>query len=66
MRETIEEQQEQIDELNDMVLDLSARLADNDGAGVCPDCHGPMVKSGGFLRGKKIKCSDCGRVFHEY
>lgn len=66
LAETVEEQQEQIDELSDMVMDLSARLADNDGVGVCPDCRGPVVKSGGLLRATKIKCTDCGRVYHEY
>jgi hypothetical protein len=66
MREIIERQQEQIDELNDLLLDLSARVADNDGAGVCPDCHGPVVKMGGLLKRTKIECADCGRVFHRY
>lgn len=66
IRETIRRQQEEIDKLNNLVLDLSTRVADNDGVGVCPDCNGPVQKSGGFFSKKKIKCTDCGRVFHEY
>ena len=66
LQETIRRQQEQIDKLNDLVLDLSARVADNDGVGVCPDCNGPVRKAGGWFSTKKIKCGDCGRVFHEY
>lgn len=66
VRETIRRQQEQIEELNDLVLDLSTRVADNDGVGVCPDCHGAVQKTGGWFSKKKIACRDCGRVFHEY
>ncbi len=49
-----------------MVMDLSARLADNDGVGVCPDCRGPITKTGGFFSKDEIKCQDCGRVYHQY
>lgn len=66
LRERVEEQQEQIEELNGLLLDLSTRVADGNDMGVCPDCHGPVMKTGGFLRRKQIKCRDCGRVFHEY
>lgn len=66
VRDTLRRQQEQIEELNNMVVDLSTRLADNDGVGVCPDCHGPVRKAGGWFSKSKIKCGDCGRVFHEY
>ena len=66
LQETIRRQQEEIDHLNDLVLDLSTRVADNDGVGVCPDCKGPVRKAGGWFSSKKIKCADCGRVFHEY
>lgn len=66
LRQRIEEQQEQIEELNGLLLDLSTRVADGNDMGVCPDCHGPVMKTGGFLRRKQIKCRDCDRVFHEY
>lgn len=66
VRETLRRQQEQIEELNDMVVDMSTRMADNDGVGVCPDCHGPVMKSGGWFAKTKIECGDCGRVFHKY
>lgn len=69
-RELLQKQQEQIEQLNDLVLDLSARTADNGGVGVCPDCNGPVIqsKTGGVLysRPDKIECTDCGRVLHEY
>ena len=66
LRETVERQQEQIEELNGLLMDLSTRVADGNDMGVCPDCHGPVVKTGGFLRRTKIECRDCDRVFHEY
>ncbi|WP_247010301.1 mediator of RNA polymerase II transcription subunit 9 [Halorientalis litorea] len=66
LRGTIEEQAQQIDELEDMLLDLSARVADGDGTGVCPDCHGPVVKRNPWFRSARVKCTQCGRVFHEY
>lgn len=68
LRELVEEQQEEIEELQDIVLDLSARAAHSGGIGVCPDCHGPLRKvGGGFLGLKtKIKCGECGEVYHEY
>lgn len=66
VQDTIRRQQEQIEQLNDMVMDLSTRVADNGGVGVCPDCAGPVRKTGGWFSKNKIKCSDCGRVFHEY
>jgi len=34
--------------------------------GVCPDCHGAVIKVSPWLRSAKIKCTDCQRVFHEY
>ncbi|WP_372912322.1 hypothetical protein [Salinigranum sp.] len=66
LREQVTEQQERIEELEGMVLDLSTRVADDNATGVCPDCHGPVVKSKPWFRSAKIKCMDCGRVFHEY
>ena len=66
LQNTVEEQGDRIEELEDLVLDLSARVASGDATGVCPDCHGPVIKSNPFFRSAKIKCSDCGRVFHDY
>jgi len=66
LEETVEQQQEQIDELNDLLLDLSARVADGNDVGVCPDCHGPVTRIGRWIRPDTIECTDCGRVFHEY
>jgi hypothetical protein len=66
LREQVGEQQERIEELEDMVLDLTTRVADDKATGVCPDCHGPVVKSKPWFRSAKIECRSCGRVFHEY
>jgi hypothetical protein len=64
--ETVEQQEERIEELEDLLLDLSTRVADGNSMGVCPDCHGPVLKSDPWFRSAKIKCMDCERVFHEY
>lgn len=61
---TVEEQGERIEELEDLLLDLSTRVADGRDMGVCPDCHGPVVKMRRFLRSNSIECQRCGRVFH--
>jgi predicted RNase H-like nuclease (RuvC/YqgF family) len=66
LREQVSDQQERIEKLEDLLLDLSARNADDGGTGVCPDCHGPVVKAKTWLRSPKIKCMKCGRIFHEY
>lgn len=66
LRDLVEKQQEQIEELNDLLLDLSTRVADGNSMGVCPDCHGAVMKFNPWFRSAKIKCTDCGRVFHEY
>jgi RNA polymerase-binding transcription factor DksA len=66
LREIVEEQQEQINELNDLLLDLSTRVADGNSMGVCPDCHGAVMKTNPWFRPAKIKCTDCERVFHTY
>jgi hypothetical protein len=66
LRELIEKQQAQIEELNGLLLDLSTRVADGNSMGVCPDCHGAVMKFNPWFRSAKIKCTDCGRVFHEY
>jgi hypothetical protein len=62
----VNEQQERIEELEDLLLDLSTRVADGNSMGVCPDCHGAVIKVSPWSRSTKIKCTDCGRVFHEY
>lgn len=64
--ETVDEQQARIEELEDMLLDLSTRVADGNSMGVCPDCHGAVIKVDPWFRSAKIKCTDCDRVFHEY
>jgi predicted RNase H-like nuclease (RuvC/YqgF family) len=66
LREEFEEQNERIEELEDLLLDLSTRVADGDGTGVCPDCHGPVAKRNPWFRSARIECVECGRVFHEY
>jgi len=63
---TLEEQQEEIEELKDLMLDLSVRTADGRGLGVCPDCHGPVEKVKRWFRPTVIKCRRCGEVYHEY
>lgn len=67
IEKAIQKQEEQIEELQDLVLDLSTRVAHDGGVGVCPDCHGALVKTGGFLTLRtKIKCKRCGEVQHRY
>jgi len=66
LREMVDDQQERIEELEDLLLDLSTRVADGNSMGVCPDCHGAVMKVDPWLRPTKIKCTKCERVFHEY
>jgi predicted RNase H-like nuclease (RuvC/YqgF family) len=66
LRETVEQQQDQIEELEGLLLDLSTRVADGNSMGVCPDCKGAVIKVNPWFRSAKIKCTDCQRVFHEY
>ncbi|PSQ44088.1 hypothetical protein BRD17_04810 [Halobacteriales archaeon SW_7_68_16] len=66
LQQAVEEQQEQIDELHDLLTDLSARVADGNDTGVCPDCHGPVVRVGRWFRSDTIECRRCERVFHTY
>ncbi|QPV63062.1 hypothetical protein I7X12_00025 [Halosimplex litoreum] len=66
LREVVDEQQERIEELEDLLLDLSTRVADGNSMGVCPDCHGAVIKVDPWFRSAKIKCTECERVFHEY
>lgn len=62
----VEEQAERIEELEDLLLDLSTRVADGNDMGVCPDCHGPVLKMRRWVSPTTIECKRCGRVFHEY
>lgn len=66
LEETVREQNEEIEELQDLLLDLSVRAADDRGMGVCPECHGPVVKVDPWFRSARIECTRCGEVFHEY
>jgi hypothetical protein len=66
LAQKVEEQAERIDELEDLVLDLSVRVADDQAMGVCPDCHGPVMKVGRWIRPSTIECRRCDRVFHTY
>jgi predicted RNase H-like nuclease (RuvC/YqgF family) len=66
LREQVSEQADRIEELEDLMLDLSTRNAHDGGTGVCPDCHGPVVKVSSWFTSPKIKCMKCARIFHEY
>ena len=66
LQETVAAQAEQISELEDLMLDLSTRVAADGATGVCPDCHGPVIKSNPLFRAAKVKCVSCGRIFHEF
>jgi RNA polymerase-binding transcription factor DksA len=66
LQETVETQQEQIEELEGLLLDLSTRVADDRGMGVCPECHGPVEKVRRWFRPTTIECRRCGEVFHEF
>lgn len=66
LKQRVTNQQERIEELEDLMLDMSARSAHDGGTGVCPDCHGPVVKISRWFRSPKVKCTQCERVFHEY
>ncbi|WP_253737676.1 hypothetical protein [Halohasta salina] len=66
LQETVEQQAERIDELEDLLLDLSVRAADDRGMGVCPECHGPVEKVRRWFGPTTIECRRCGETFHEY
>jgi hypothetical protein len=66
LAQKVEEQAERIDELEDLLLDLSVRVADDQAMGVCPDCHGPVMKVNRWIRPSTIECRRCDRVFHTY
>ena len=66
LQETVADQQERIEELEDLLLDLSVRAADDRGMGVCPECHGPVEKVRRWFGPTTIECRRCGETFHEY
>jgi myo-inositol catabolism protein IolC len=66
LAERVREQEERIEELEDLLLDLSVRVADDQAMGVCPDCHGAVTKMSRWIRPSTIECRRCGRVFHTY
>jgi RNA polymerase-binding transcription factor DksA len=65
LTEQVEAQQAEMEELRELLLDLSVRQADDRGMGVCPECHGPVEKVRRWFRPTVIKCRRCGEVFHE-
>ena len=66
LAERVEEQEARIEELEDLLLDLSVRVADDQAMGICPDCHGPVTKVDRWIRPSTIECRRCDRVFHTY
>jgi uncharacterized small protein (DUF1192 family) len=56
----------EVQELRGLSCDLSARVADGRDVGVCPDRHGPVVKTRGWFRPTTIECKRYDRVFFEY
>jgi uncharacterized protein with PIN domain len=66
LQETVETQEERIEKLEDLLLDLSVRAADDRGIGVCPECHGPVEKVSRWFGPTTIECRRCGESFHEY
>jgi len=66
LQATVEDQQARIEELEDLLLDLSVRAADDRGMGVCPECHGPVEKVRRWFGSSTIECRRCGKSFHEY
>jgi RNA polymerase-binding transcription factor DksA len=66
LTDRVERQEEEIEELKDLLLDLSVRQADGRGMGVCPECHGPVEKVRRWLGPTTIECRRCGEMFHEY
>jgi hypothetical protein len=66
LQETVEGQEERIEELEDLLIDLSVRAADDRGMGVCPECHGPVEKVRRWFGSSTIECRRCGESFHEY
>jgi RNA polymerase-binding transcription factor DksA len=66
LQETVEEQEARIEELEELLLDMSVRAADDRGMGVCPECHGPVEKVRRWFGPTTIECRRCGESFHEY
>ena len=66
LEELAEAQKRQIEDLQDMMLDLSARAADGRDIGVCPECNGPLVRKDRLFRTDTIECEQCGSIVHRY
>jgi len=66
LQSVVEEQSEQIETLEDRFLDLSARVADGQNLGVCPECNGPTEKKERLFRSDTIECTRCGKLIHTY
>lgn len=66
LQATVEEQAEQIDKLEGILTDLSTRVADGRGMGVCPECNGPVEKVRRWFSPTTIECRRCGNVLHKY
>lgn len=62
----LQEQREQLEKVQDLLTDLSTRVADGNDVGVCPECHGPVVKQRRLFRSNRIVCERCGKVLHRY
>lgn len=55
-RSLAEAQQDQIEALNDMIIDLSTRVADGLDISGCPECYGPLVRKNRLFRNDTIEC----------
>ena len=68
LHELVQQQQKRIETLQSQLLDLSTRVADGGGVGVCSvdGCKGPVVKVNRWLRPTTIECRRCDEVFYEY
>lgn len=67
-KKAIHKHEERLDQMSDTLLDLSARVADGGGAGVCmkDSCPGALLRVQDEDGTDIIKCSGCGEVVHEY
>lgn len=67
-KEAIHKHEERLNQMSDTLLDLSARIADSGGAGVCmkDSCHGALLRVQNKNGDDVIKCSGCGETVHEY
>lgn len=67
-RNALHEHEQQLSDLSDILLDLSARVADSGGAGVCmkSQCPGALLRMRQDNGDEVIKCSGCGEIVHNY